>query len=181
MKRVAKFEKVSFERFKSDWKDTFGEKYSNVAEDAIKYIYDNIKLPVRATKYSAGYDFFSPDYYELKAGATIKIPTGIRCWINTDWVLMAFPRSSLGFKYQICLCNTTAIIDADYYYSDNEGHIFIKLTNKGDKDVTIDLGSAFIQGIFLPYGITDDDCVKESRNGGIGSTNKKDNKNENNN
>ncbi len=183
MKRVAKFEKVSFERFRQDWLETFEKpfyqaedekvEYEHFLDDEIKDEYDNIKIPERATRYSAGYDFFAPSSYKLNPGETLKIPTGIRSWIDTDWVLTVFPRSSLGFKYQMMLCNTVGIIDADYYYSDNEGHIFIKLVNNGDKRINISEGSAFAQGIFLPYGVTDGDCVKTTRNGGFGSTNKK--------
>lgn len=81
-------------------------------------------------------------------------------------------RSGLGFKYQICLANTIGVVDADYYFSNNEGHIFIKLVNRGDKSVHINLGDAFAQGIFMEYGITEDDHVETSRNGGFGSTDK---------
>ena len=68
------------------------------------------------------------------------------------------------------LNNTVGIIDADYYYSQNEGHIFIKLTNHSNQEFTLSKGSAFVQGIFLEYGITYDDDVNETRNGGFGST-----------
>ena len=128
----------------------------------------------RATKGSAGYDFVSPLTFTLKPGETIKIPTGIRCGMNTDWVLMLYPRSGLGFKYRLQLDNLVGIIDSDYFYSDNEGHIFAKLTNdsKTNKIVTVRRGDAFMQGIFVEYGITEDDKVETSRNGGFGSTDK---------
>lgn len=102
----------------------------------------------------------------------IKIPTGIRCGMNTNWVLMIYPRSGLGFKYQLSICNTIPVVDADYYFSNNEGHIFVKLVNRGDKLVHINLGDAFAQGIFMEYGITEDDRVETFRNGGVGSTDK---------
>lgn len=121
---------------------------------------------------SAGYDFASPLTFTLNPDETIKIPTGIRCGMNTDWVLMIYPRSGLGFKYQICLANTIGVVDADYYFSNNEGHIFVKLVNRGDKSVHINLGDAFAQGIFMEYGITEDDRVETFRNGGFGSTDK---------
>ena len=92
--------------------------------------------------------------------------------IYNDWVLMIFPRSSLGFKYRLQLDNTVGVIDADYYYSDNEGHIFIKITNDGDQVLRIHKGEAFAQGIFFEYGVTEDDHVEEQRNGGMGSTDK---------
>lgn len=170
MKRVGKFEKVSFEQFSKDWTDAMFGGASWTEE-----VYKSIKLPERATKFSAGYDFYSPLQFTLKSGCSVKIPTGIRCLMNTDCFLSIYPRSSLGFKHQIGLANTVAIIDADYSNSDNEGHIFIKLVNNGDHDVLIERGEAIVQGIFMEYCITEDDKVEATRNGGIGSTNKEDN------
>ena len=131
-----------------------------------------INEPMGATKGSAGYDFYSPLSFVLEPGETIKIPTGIRCGMNNDWVLMLFPRSGLGFKYRIRLENTVGIIDSDYFYSDNEGHIMVKITNEGVKTMKVAKGDGFCQGIFLPYGITEDDKTEGTRNGGFGSTDK---------
>lgn len=171
MKRIAKFEKVSLEEFMKDWCDTFELDASDAdTRREIEGIYGGIELPKRATKFSAGHDFVSPLTFTLKPNDTIKIPTGIRCSIDTDWVLMIYPRSGLGFKYGINLMNQTAVVDADYYYSNNEGHIFIKLVNRGDKIVTVKRDDKFTQGVFLPYGITEDDNVNDKRNGGLGST-----------
>ena len=111
MKRVAKFEKVSYEQFEAAWKDSFG-KPSMITDKAIKDAYYPIELPQRATKGSAGYDFYSPLSFVLEPGETIKIPTGVRCGMNDDWVLMLFPRSGLGFKYRLRLENTVGIIDS---------------------------------------------------------------------
>lgn len=168
MNRVAQFEKVSFEQFRKDWIDTFGEK-KNVD---IKEIYDNIKLPKRATYGSAGYDFFSTINITLQPNFTIKIPTGIRCKMNDGWVLKCYPRSGLGFKYRLQLNNTVGIIDSDYFYSDNEGHIMLKITNDTNeaKILKINAGDGIAQGIFVEYGITYDDDADGIRNGGFGST-----------
>ncbi len=135
--------------------------------------YEAIKLPMRATCGSAGYDFYAPFDFELKPCETVKIPTGIRVAIPDGWVLLLFPRSSLGFGYRLQLDNTVGVIDSDYYYSDNEGHIFVKITNdfKGEKTLKVKKGEAFCQGIFMPYGICEDDNANAIRNGGIGSTN----------
>jgi len=170
MRRIAKFEKVSLVQFTEGFIDCFGEKEAS----KIKEIYEQIKLPKRATKGSAGYDFFSPVEFTLNPGETIKLPTGIRVRMEEDWALHLYPRSSLGFKYRLQLNNTVGIIDSDYYYSDNEGHIFMKLTNDSneEKTVTIPAGAGFMQGIFLEYGITEEDDTKEVRNGGLGSTTK---------
>ena len=169
MEKVAKFEKVSKERFLADWLDTFGGD-----EDGALEVYDKLMLPKRATKGSAGYDFYSPLEFTLKPGETIKIPTGIRAFMRDDYVLMVFPRSGLGFKYRLQLNNTVGVIDSDYFYSDNEGHIFVKLTNDSNEGKTVELteGTGFAQGIFLPYGITVDDAAEGKRNGGFGSTGK---------
>lgn len=176
MNRIAKFEKVSWEQFLKDWKATFDfYTYANYyTDEKIKEIYDAIKLPKRATKGSAGYDFFSPIKITMQPGQTIKIPTGIRCKMSEGWVLKCYPRSGLGFKYRLQLNNTVAIIDEDYYYSDNEGHIFAKITNdtNENKIVNVKKGDGFMQGIFVQYGITEDDDVTEIRNGGFGSTTK---------
>ena len=169
MRRIAKFQKVSEAQFVSDWMDTFG----GSREDALT-VYEQIELPKRATAGSAGYDFYSPLSFTLAPGETIKIPTGIRVSMEEDYVLMCFPRSGLGFKFRLQLNNTVGIIDSDYYHSDNEGHIFIKLTNDSNEGKTLELkaGSGFAQGIFVQYGITEDDEVSEVRNGGFGSTTK---------
>ncbi|NLJ89394.1 MAG: deoxyuridine 5'-triphosphate nucleotidohydrolase [Clostridiales bacterium] len=170
MKRVGKFHKVSKEQFINDWMDTF----PNDSRDHIVDIYDKIVLPKRATKGSAGYDFFSPLSFILKPGETIKIPTGIRVEIADGWVLKCYPRSGLGFKFRLQLNNTVGIIDSDYFYSDNEGHIFAKVTNDSNEDKSLELeeGTGFMQGIFVEYGITFDDNIDELevRNGGLGST-----------
>lgn len=167
MKRIAHFEKVSLEQFKKDSQDLFDA-------SMIESIYHRIVLPRRATKGSAGYDFFSPMDFTLKPHETIKIPTGIRVFIQEGWVLKIYPRSGLGFKYRLQLNNTVGVIDSDYAYSDNEGHMFIKMTNDSNEDKTVSIrqGEGIAQGIFVEYGITDDDEVSEVRNGGFGSTTK---------
>lgn len=173
MKRVAKFHKVSLERFLEDSKEALGiggqgpDKY--LAE-----VWENIKLPERATAGSAGYDFFAPRDIVLEPGETALIPTGIRCEMENDVVLNLYPRSGLGFKFRMQLNNTVGIIDSDYFYSDNEGHIMAKITNDTNENKTlkVEQGSGFMQGIFLPYYITVDDEAKGVRNGGFGSTTK---------
>ncbi len=164
MKRIAQFEKVSLTEF---------EKAFENKEEA-RQIYENLKLPKRATCGSAGYDFFAPFDITLKPNETIKIPTGIRCKMERGWVLKLYPRSSLGFKYRLQLNNTVGIIDEDYYYSDNEGHIFAKITNDSNEGKTMEVkkDQGFMQGLFIEFGITYDDNVTAVRNGGFGSTTK---------
>lgn len=168
MLRIAKFEKVSPQRFISDWIATFPQQ---TIEQAVM-AYEHIQLPRRATSGSAGYDFFAPVGFELPAGGSIKMPTGVRALIEDGWVLTLYPRSGLGFKFRFQLDNTVGVIDSDYAHSDNEGHIFLRMTNdsREGKALRVPAGTAFAQGVFLPYGITVDDDVHTVRNGGLGST-----------
>ena len=167
MKRIAKFHKVSKERFTADWIDTFAQ-----SQEEAEKVYEAIRLPKRATAGSAGYDFFAPAEFTLKPGETVKIPTGIRVEMQPEWVLKCYPRSGLGFKYRLQLNNTVGIIDSDYFYSDNEGHMFMKLTNDSKEGKTLEVGQSegMVQGIFMQYGITEDDDADGVRNGGFGST-----------
>lgn len=170
MQVVAKFEKVSKQQFIKDFQDTF----TNYDSETINQIYENLKLPKRATTGSAGYDFYTPIDFTLNPQETIKIPTGIRVKINEGWFLAIYPRSGLGFKYRLQLNNTVGIIDSDYYFSDNQGHIFIKVTNDSNeaKTVVLKANQGFAQGIFMPFGIVEDDDTNIIRNGGFGSTTK---------
>ena len=161
MQRIAQFEKVSLEQFLSTCPEG-------------KEAYEKLKLPQRATSGSAGYDFYMPYDLTLAPGQTALIPTGIRARMQDGWVLCLFPRSGLGFKFRMQLNNTVGIIDADYYHSDNEGHIQAKITNDSRENKVLELkqGQGFMQGIFLPFGITEADEVNTIRNGGFGSTTK---------
>lgn len=169
MQRVGEFEKVSYEQFCTAMKDTIGDGYT---EEFIRNAYDTLRFPTRATGGSAGYDFKAPFSFMLNPGQTIKIPTGIRARIDEGWWLGCLPRSGLGFKYRLQLNNTMGVIDSDYYHSDNEGHIFAKITNDSNEDKIVDIkaGDGFMQAIFIPYGITYSDNVNAVRNGGMGST-----------
>ena len=146
MKRIARFEKVSREQFVFGWMDAFNTGIG------VYDSYDKVKLPRRATSGSAGYDFFALRDIELAPGESAKIATGVRVNIEEGWVLTLYPRSGLGFKYRLQLANTVGIIDSDYYYSDNEGHIFAKITNDSNEGKTLQIsaGEGFMQGIFFP-------------------------------
>ncbi|HOO22153.1 MAG TPA: dUTP diphosphatase [Clostridia bacterium] len=168
MKRIARFEKVSRDIFEKAFISCLADReYSDE-------IYDTVVMPRRATEGSAGYDFHAPVDFTLAPGEMVTIPTGIRAKIADGWVLMIYPRSGLGFKFRLQLNNTVGIIDSDYYNSDNEGHIMIKLTNDSREGKTLSLskGDAFAQGVFSEFGITEDDCATTKRNGGFGSTDK---------
>ena len=162
MNRIAHFFSVSREQLSKDW---------NFDCPAPA----EIRLPRRATSGSAGYDFFAPAAFELAPGETILLPTGVRAKMDDGWVLMLFPRSGLGFKYRLQLNNTVGVIDSDYFYAKNEGHIMLKLTNDSNEGKTLSVaaGDAVAQGVFLPYGITADDDAEGVREGGFGSTDRK--------
>ena len=153
MERIAKFEKIS----KNDKNTTF---------------YDEITLPRRATSGSAGYDFFIPYNLTIKPHESVAIETSVRCKMNEDYVLFIYPRSSLGRKYKLTLDNTCGVVDSDYYNADNEGHIIIFMTNHSENTLVLEKNDRFAQGIFLKFGITEDDDIKAERKGGYGSTGK---------
>jgi len=157
------FEKVSYESFKKE--------LIEYPDEIVKRIYDSIKLPVRKTKYSAGYDIASPIDIVLGPNESFVIPTGIKAQMNDNEFLALFVRSSLGIKRNIILKNIVGIIDKDYYNNpSNEGHILVVIKNIGNVEVSISSNEAIVQGIFLPYLLTDDDAVSALRTGGIGST-----------
>ena len=165
MNQIATFEKVSFEQYLTDRRAMAD--CSSIP--AVRQEWENIKLPLRATSGSAGYDFFLPMPVCFSRQA-VTLPTGIRCKIEPGWFLLCCPKSGLGFKYRMRLANTVGIVDADYYYSTNEGHIMARVSAK--EPFHLAAGDKFMQGIFLPYGITTDDAATAIRNGGFGSTGK---------
>ena len=167
---MIKFYKVSDDQFKKDVEDA-GFDFS---EDVVKNAYDNIKLPKRATKASAGYDFYAPFDLSFKNKQSLRFPTGIRCEMDEDVVLLLFPRSGLGFKHRMALDNTCGVIDADYFGAANEGHIGAKMHFDNDRLIKLNIkqGDAFMQGIFVRYVKTVDDESNELRTGGFGSTSK---------
>ena len=154
---MRKFEKISFKQFAKDIDD------GN---------YSEIVLPYRKTKHSAGYDFISFLDITLKPGEIKKIPTGIKVCLEDGEFLGIFVRSSMGFKYNVRMCNQVGVIDSDYYNNvDNEGHIFIKLQNHGDNDYVVKTGDKICQGIFINYLVVDnEEKIERKRLSGIGST-----------
>ncbi len=153
------FEKISFDQFMKD-----------VCDD--RMLYDSFKLPVRSTKNSAGYDFSSLIDFVLKPGEIKKIPLGVKACMNPDEVLFLLVRSSMGFKYNVRMCNQVGVIDSDYYNNpDNEGHMFIKLENHGDKDYEVHVSDKICQGIFNKYLTVDnEEEIENVRTSGTGST-----------
>lgn len=142
---MRKFEKISFEQFKKDISDDID-------------LYNEYCLPKRETKYAAAYDFASLYDYTLMPGEIRKVPTGVKVMMEKDDVFLLLDRSSMGFKFNVRMCNQVGVIDTDYYNNkDNEGHMWICIQNEGDKPYTVKKGEGMIQGMFIKYLTVDDE------------------------
>ena len=142
---MRKFEKITFEQFK---------KY--IADD--KELYEEYSLPKRETKYAAAYDFYALFDYTLKPGEIKKIPTGIKVSMESDDALLLVDRSSMGFKYNVRMCNQVGVIDADYYNNkNNNGHMWIRIQNEGTEDYVVKKGDGMCQGMFIKYLVVDNE------------------------
>lgn len=162
------FEKISQNQYYRDFEEIVKKYFSGEYTT-----YEEIQLPRRATALSAGYDIFSTIDFQLLPNEDIKIPTGIKVYMQNDEVLKIYPRSGLGFRYYSRLANSVGIIDADYIQAKNEGHIWVKLRNEGTKPMLIKKGEAICQAIFEKYLLADWDSFEgEMRIGGFGSTSK---------
>ena len=136
-----------------------------------------INLPIRKTKYSAGYDVEAAEDTVVpsfkKGMAPTLVKTGIKAYMKDDEVLMLYNRSSNPKKKGLILSNSVGVVDEDYYGNpDNDGHIMFAFYNIKDEDTVIKKGDAIGQAIFQKYLVTDDDNAEGERKGGFGSTNK---------
>lgn len=123
-------------------------------------------MPIRSTKYSAGYDFYAPYDFTIEPGEVSIVWTDLVARMEDDEVLLLYPRSSLGIKYGIGLANSTGVIDADYLRN-----IGLPLTNNGNKEVSFTKGEdKLVQGIFFKYLVADNCNSEDERTGGLGST-----------
>lgn len=167
MKKVAQFYKVSYKQFKEGYKKCFG---FIPPEENIKEMYDNIKLPKRATSGSVGHDIATPVDITIVYGRDVMIPTGLRCEISDGYGMLIFPRSSLGIKKKMSISNTIPVIDSDYFDADNEGHIFLSLKNSKNEALVLNRGDNIVQALFVQCGVADEEIISQKRIGGIGST-----------
>lgn len=165
-----RFERVSFSAFRKDvlkygWR-----------EEHIQSAYDNIKLPERKTKYSAGYDISTPIGFPIKPHEKIIIPTGIKAVFEPGteskyWHLALYIRSSIGINNQVIMANQTGIIDSDYANNpDNDGDMLIALYSMNEHVVRFRAGERILQGIFMSHGVASNDNAVGIRIGGVGST-----------
>ena len=142
---MRRFEKISYNQFKKDISDS-------------EELYNEYLLPSRETLFAAGYDFYSLIDFILKPGEIKKIPTGIKVIMEKDDCLLLVVRSGMGFKNNIRMCNQVGVIDKDYYNNpSNEGHMFFKLQNEGNKDWIVKKGDGIGQGIFIKYLTVDNE------------------------
>lgn len=126
-----------------------------------------VKMPTRSTPGSAGYDFYVPYQITIPAHGNARFKTGVMADIEEGYVLLLFPRSSLGMK-GIRIANTVGVIDSDYNLE-----IQCKLVNDSDEDIILNTNERYMQGVFVKFGIVEnDEVVNKSREGGIGSTGK---------
>jgi dUTP pyrophosphatase len=149
-------------------------KFERVKDEFLKYKVADIKLPVRATKNSAGYDFYSPIDLEIAPHTAEMVWTNVKACFNGDEVLMLAVTSGMG-KNGIMLSNNVGIIDADYYSNvSNDGNVGFRLYNFLDKMYQIKAGDKIGQGLFFKYLTVDDEKeITTARIGGFGSTVKK--------
>ena len=143
-----------------------------------RVINEDIKLPERSTKCSAGYDFTAIEDVEIppyKLGDNpFMVATGVKVAMLADEFLMLVNRSSNPKKKKLVIPNSVGIVDADYFNNpDNDGEIFFGFYNVSNEPVQIKKGEKLGQGIFMKYLKTDDDEANGERTGGFGSTDKK--------
>ena len=136
-----------------------------------------INMPIRKTKYSAGYDVEAAEDCVIPAFKRGQKPTlvktGIKAYMEDDEMLLLYNRSSNPGKKGLVLSNGVGVVDKDYYGNpDNDGAIMFAFFNIKDEDIEIKKGDIIGQAIFQKYYITDDDIATGERVGGFGSTSK---------
>ncbi len=165
------FERVKFDAFKNDMAMY---RPINFMSGEVEKAYNSIKIPIRKTKYSAGYDICIPIDISIPSGQRRVIPTGIKAVFEEDemesWHLQMYVRSSVGIKDGIVLTNGTGVIDSDYFRGQNDGDMMLALLNTSDKLVQYKAGDRICQAVFVIHGLTSDDNASGDRIGGIGST-----------
>lgn len=167
-----RFEKVTLQTFKQELRK-YG--FGWMPENEIETAWNNIKIPRRATKGSAGYDVEAPIEFHILPHDKVIVPSGLKAYFPPEQIgthyLALFDRSSLSIKRGVNLTNQTAIIDSDYYGSEeNEGCMLIALTNTNDHVVKFQAGERVVQGIICRHEVTDDDDADGIRHGGVGSS-----------
>lgn len=184
---VAQFSKVPYEQFAKDMmdlveKNTDSSGFVNFTDEIkqdqsfLHKTYDDIHIPTRSTRGSAGYDFYLPEKLVMQKGKIYIVPTGIRCYMDDGFSLDIYPRSGLGIKHNVRLVNTVGIVDSDYFTSSNFGHIMIALIYEGyigsPEFLDLEKGDRIAQGIIhqVFYASNHVETEFKVRDGGFGST-----------
>ena len=136
----------------------------------------NIQLPIRKTKYSAGYDIEAAEDCTIPAfkrgDKPTLVKTGLKAYMQEDEMLLLYNRSSNPGKKGLILANGVGVVDKDYYGNpDNDGAIMFAFFNLKEEAIEIKKGETIGQAIFQKFMITDDDNAVGKRIGGFGSTN----------
>ena len=139
---------------------------------------EGLKLPERATKFSAGYDFYNPERVEIEpykiGDKPVLVKTGVKAYMGENEFLMIVNRSSNPKKKKLIIPNSVGIIDSDYVDNeDNEGEMGFLFYNLSNEVVVIEAGEKLGQGIFMEYKTVTNDKAEGERNGGFGSTDTK--------
>lgn len=167
-----RFERVSYSAYADDVRKHFSE---TIKPEKLFGSWNNIKIPERKTKYSAGYDICCPLDISIAPHSKIVVPTGIRAVFAPDemesWHLQMYVRSSIGNK-GLVLASNVAVIDSDYALSPNEGDIMMPMLNVSDEVIEINSGDRICQGVFTLHGLVTNDKAENVRKGGMGSTGK---------
>ena len=136
-----------------------------------------INLPIRKTKYSAGYDIEAAEDVIIpsfkKGTKPTLVKTGLKAYMQDDEMLLLYNRSSNPKKKGLIMANSVGVIDKDYYGNpDNDGHFMFAFYNIKEEDIEIKKGEAIGQAIFEKYLVVDNDNAEGKREGGFGSTTK---------
>lgn len=107
---------------------------------------------------------------ELQIKPTL-VPTGIKAIMPTDEYLSLDSRSSIPLNSFLMVANSRGIIDSDYQYADNDGHIHVMVINLSPFPIQLIKGDKIAQGIFHEYlTIHNDKPLDKARTGGFGHT-----------
>ena len=141
-------------------------------EVKVKKLYENAKLPVYGTEFSAGADLCAclDEPVTLQPGETRLIPIGIAMEIPAGYAGLVYARSGLASKRGLAPANKVGVVDSDY-----RGEFFVPLHNHGSVPQTIEPGDRIAQMILTPYltaNFIEADTLSDTvrGEGGFGST-----------
>ncbi|MBQ7233728.1 MAG: dUTP diphosphatase [Bacillales bacterium] len=138
----------------------------------IKKLNSNATLPTRGSEFAAGYDLYAclNESVTIRAGETVKIPTGLAIEIPEGYAGLIYARSGLATKKGLAPANKVGVCDSDY-----RGEYIIFLHNHSIIDAVIEPNERIAQLIVTPFlAVTfeETDELSETKRGagGFGST-----------